>query len=527
MRDEIAPADLAARLEGATPPVAVIDVAEEAAYSREHLLHASNMPLDRLESMVATRVPLRGCTVVVCDADGRSEAPEAVQRLRAWGYGEVALLKGGRQGWKQAGLPLYGGMNTRSKAFGEAVEVCMHTPKMSVDALHELRLRKAPHVLIDCRPTEEYLKQSLPDSINLPGAELAYRIAQVVSDPDIPVIVHCAGRTRSIMGAQTLIESGIRNPVCSLENGTMGWVLAGHEAAPGLVVAETNSGAPPAAAVRQYAQAVAHAQTIGRLDERTAQLWMHGPDEPPTYLVDVRTPGEYEAGHLAGAMHAPGGQLVQATDKYLVVQNARVILVDDDGVRASITGGWLRRMGWPHVHVLAMETCGAPRVQGAEPKSYFIDPKARTRWIHARELDALLNRHAAQVLDLDTSLEYEAGHIRGAAFIKRRSLASRMPALDAGRIVLTSSDGIAARIAASELAHARPVWVLEGGKAAARAAGLPFAAGPEKLLDPADDLWRRPLDAPGDRTAHMKNYLSWEVGLMEQIDRDRTVRFAL
>lgn len=526
MREEIAPEALVERLQG-DAPLAVIDVAEEAAFSREHLLHASNLPLDRLESMITQRVPLRGCPVVLCDADGGSEAPEALQRLRAWGYGEVALVKGGRQGWKQAGLPLYEGMNTRSKAFGEAVEARLHTPKISVQALHELRVCKAQHVLIDCRPTDEYLKQSLLGSINLPGAELAYRIAQVLPDTQTPVIVHCAGRTRSILGAQTLIESGIPNPVYSLENGTMGWVLAGHEAAPGLVVAETNKGALPALAVRQYAETVARAQGIGRVDERTAQLWMQGAGEPPTYLVDVRTPGEYEAGHLVGAMHAPGGQLVQATDKYLVVQNARLILVDDDGVRASITGGWLRRMGWTQVHVLAMETCGAPCVHGPEPKSYFIDPNARTRWIHARELGPLLLRQAAQVLDLDTSLEYEAGHIRGAAFVKRRSLASRLAALEAGRIVLTSSDGIAARIAAAGLEQKRPVWVLEGGKAAARAAGLPFAAGPEKMLDPADDVWRRPLDAPGDRTAHMKNYLSWEVGLMERLDRDRTVRFAV
>jgi hypothetical protein len=45
------------------------------------------------------------------------------------------------------------------------------------------------------------------------------------------------------------------------------------------------------------------------------------------------------------------------------------------------------------------------------------------------------------------------------------------------------------------------------------------------MLDPPDEMWRRPVEAPGDRTAHMQNYLKWEIGLIEQIDRDSTVRF--
>ena len=70
------------------------------------------------------------------------------------------------------------------------------------------------------------------------------------------------------------------------------------------------------------------------------------------YVFDVRDPAEYEAGHIAGATSAPGGQLVQATDQYIGTLGARVVLVDDLEVRAAMTGSWLRQMGYADVFVL-------------------------------------------------------------------------------------------------------------------------------------------------------------------------------
>ncbi|WP_459655385.1 rhodanese-like domain-containing protein, partial [Achromobacter xylosoxidans] len=48
-------------------------------------------------------------------------------------------------------------------------------------------------------------------------------------DPKTTIVVNCAGRTRSIIGAQTLINLGVPNPVYALENGTQGWYLADFE----------------------------------------------------------------------------------------------------------------------------------------------------------------------------------------------------------------------------------------------------------------------------------------------------------
>ena len=61
----------------------------------------------------------------------------------------------------------------------------------------------------------------------MPGAELVYRFADLTPSPETTVIVNCGGRTRSIIGAQSLINAGFRNKIMSLKDGTMAWHLAG------------------------------------------------------------------------------------------------------------------------------------------------------------------------------------------------------------------------------------------------------------------------------------------------------------
>ena len=58
-------------------------------------------------------------------------------------------------------------------------------------------------------------------------------------------------------------------------------------------------------------------------------------------MLDVRDPQEYESGHPSGFASAPGGQLVQATDGWVGVRGARIVLYDDDGVRARMAASWL------------------------------------------------------------------------------------------------------------------------------------------------------------------------------------------
>jgi rhodanese-related sulfurtransferase len=508
---------------------ALVDVREESAFVAMHLIKASSMPLRQLEMEVPLRIPRRECPVVLCDGDGGGEAIEAAGRMVSWGYTDVRVLAKGLEGWRAAGLPLYSGIHTLSKAFGEAVEAHLHTPSLKPEEVARRRDAGEPFLLIDCRPHEEYLRGSLPGSINIPGVELPYRIANVAADASVPIVVHCAGRTRSIIGAQSLRDSGVANPVYALENGTMGWLLAGFKGAqPDLPAAGFDGPPRNLAETGVHAEGIRAAHGVGLATFENVQAWCGGGSARTTCIVDVRTAQEYRAGHHAQAVHAPGGQLLQATDKYLVVQNARVVVADDNGIRASIAAGWLRRMGWEDVVVWPMFAGAVELVSGPESRRFCANPHAEIRTVSATRLAELVERAEIDVFDLDTSLEYEKAHIPGARFIKRRSLRRLLGESDAARqIALTSSDGLVARFAAQECGSTGRVMVLEQGKSGWAAHGLAMASGPESMIDPPDDVWRRPVEARGDPVSNMKQYLSWEIGLMEQIGKDKSIRFAL
>src|SRR5207244_5144697 len=99
---------------------------------------------------------------------------------------------------------------------------------------------------------EEHRRATVPGSHSAPGGELALRIFEMVSDPDAEVVVHCAGRTRSIIGARLLQRMGFRK-VYDLRNGTMGWGMAGLELEHGSprleLPARSTAGLAPAGAV--------------------------------------------------------------------------------------------------------------------------------------------------------------------------------------------------------------------------------------------------------------------------------------
>jgi len=208
--------------------IALLDVREEDPHAQEHPLFAANFPYGRIELDAWTRLPRRDVPVVVLD-DGEGLAPAAAARLRELGYTDVSVLEGGVSGWRAAGGELFRDVNVPSKAFGELVEAQRHTPSLSAQEVQALIDSRADIVILDARRYDEYQTMSIPGSTSVPGGELALRARELAPDPATRVIVNCAGRTRSIIGTQSLINAGLPNPVAALRNGTIGWTLAGQQ----------------------------------------------------------------------------------------------------------------------------------------------------------------------------------------------------------------------------------------------------------------------------------------------------------
>ena len=500
--------------------LALIDLREELTYSQNHLLWARSVPLSRLELNFARLVPRRATRIVLIDeADGLVERAGHV--LARAGYTDLSFLAGGIAAWQAAGLELFSGVNVPSKAFGEFIEHASGTPSISAGELDALLRDGTDLVVLDSRPFDEFARVSIPTATNVPGAELVLRVHDLAPSPETMVVVNCAGRTRSIIGAQSLINAGVPNKVVALRNGTMGWHLAGLICDHGKDKRAPRVSGGALAWAKAAADNVARRFGIERIDRATLERWRA--DEARTlYLFDVRDPAEYAAGHVAGALSAPGGQLVQATDQYVGTLGARIVLVDDAEVRAVMTASWLRQMGWQDVFVLtdAGSETGWPKpVVLLEPLGELsVDPAA---------LAELLAKKAATVVDLSLSRDYRRGHIPDAWFAIRSRLAHALAVIKPHEtLVLTSEDGVLARLAAPEARALvdNPIRYLAGGNAAWQAAGYPLST-EAKLADEPLDMWLKPYERPGDAAKAMADYLTWETDLLPRIERDGTCHF--
>jgi rhodanese-related sulfurtransferase len=501
--------------------LALVDVREELIFSQNHLLLARSVPLSRFELKFAALVPRRATRIVLCD-DGDGLAERAAAILARNDYSDVAVLDGGVAAWGQSGFELFSGVNVPSKAFGEFVEHSCRTPGIAAEELEGLLRTGADLVVLDSRPLDEYVRVSIPTAVNVPGAELVLRAREIAPSPHTTVVVNCAGRTRSIIGAQSLINAGLPNRVLALRNGTMGWSLAGFTCDSGQNRRAPNVSADNLQWARLAAKRVAESCGVEAID-RTALERLRAEEDRTPYLFDVRDPAEYEAGHFAGTVSAPGGQLVQATDQYIGTLGARIVLVDDAEVRALMTASWLRQMGWRDVFVLAEAgtTIGRP----ATPKL-----KAEINKDAAIELTAfseLFASHATTVVDLSLSRDYLKEHIPGAWFAIRTRLDRALQKIALREIlVLTSEDSVLAAMAVAEaqaLASV-PVRFLAGGNAAWRAAGYELSAEPLMADEPVDQ-WRKPYERDGDAKAAMRDYLAWEIDLLARVERDGLLKF--
>ncbi len=332
-----------ALLRGGSTELALIDAREPTEFTRRHLLYAANLPLSHAGLEVAARIPRLGTPVVVCD-DGGGEAAAVALELTVLGYTDTEVLDGGIDAWAAAGGELYSGINVPSKMFGELVEEHFGTPHVTATELAGWLVDGRDLVVVDSRTRREFNRMSIPTGRSCPGGELVRRVHDLIDD-GTTVVVNCAGRTRSIMGAQSLRSAGLPNAVHALKDGTMGWELAGLELehdCDELAPEPSEAGRAQATAA---AQAVAERCGVHTVHRFQLDNWL-ADDTRTTYFMDVRTPEEFAAGHLEGATGAPGGQLVQATDEYLATRGARVVLADGDGIGATMTASWLIQMGW-------------------------------------------------------------------------------------------------------------------------------------------------------------------------------------
>lgn len=500
---------------------AVFDVRERGEFNNCQIANATSLPRSQIEFRVDALAPNRAIPIVVYD-DGGERAPLAARTLSALGYASVAVLEGGLPAWQKSGYPTASGVNVPSKAFGERVYHEKDVPDVTPQELKSLAESAADLAIFDVRTPEEFARFCIPGAVNVPGGDLIHWAGVLKEKPSTSVIINCAGRTRSIIGAAALRRLGLSN-VRSLRNGTMGWLLAGY------ALERQPARLPPAAP--EPSRSEAH-ETALRLAERERIPWVapaelagarQGSDAGVIYIIDVRSESEYERGHIAGSLSVPGGQAVQRADDFVAVHNARIIFVSEHGTRAVMAAYWYREMGFPDVSVLrgglrGWTESGQPLAVGPSPTEPvgFAAARASAQLLGAEQLHRRMNENPWRLFDVGASSDFETCRVPGARWISRGWIDLKLPERFPDRempVVLTCPDGRHSMLAAQALREIgyRAVYVLDGGVRAWAAAGFPTERGPGSCLTETNDVVVSP-SIKGDE-AEMRRYLEWELNL--------------
>ncbi|MGO2236832.1 MAG: rhodanese-like domain-containing protein [Marinomonas sp.] len=497
--------------------IAFLDIREHGQYGEGHPFFSVHLPFSKIETLAPRLMPCRSVRCVLMD-NGDDVSIRAAGILESLGYSNVNILKGGSFAWTEAGYTLFKGVNVPSKTFGELVEHEFDTKSVSAEELHSMQADGKELLLLDGRSRAEFHKMSLPQAKSCPNAELGYRLPMLVSNPNIPVIINCAGRTRSIIGAQSLSLLNISNPVYALKNGTQGWRLAGFDLVNNIAI--NNLPTPTKEALehgREKAEELITRYNLNTVTEDIVQNWLKDKNQT-SYLFDVRTEEEFSQGHVKNSISAPGGQLVQATDEKLAVRNARIILSCDNGLRSAITAIWLAGMGHK---VWILQDSDMSDTADITPENVRV-----IQTMTLPELKMHID-NGLKILDASTGLNYRKGHIKGAKWVTR----ARINYEELGNPedwVLTGScrmlmGGIARDIEATTGKKFK--GIVKGSIEEWRAQGLEIIATPDQPTErECIDYLFFVHDRHDGNLDAARQYLKWEIGLLALLDaQERSV----
>jgi rhodanese-related sulfurtransferase len=510
---------------------ALLDIREAGEAHLGHIPTATALPRRILEYRIRSIVPDFATRIVVYDAgrlkDGRPDrrASLAARTLAGFGYTDIEILQGGFSVWQASQGAIATGANVPSKLFGEKVLEADQVPAITARELSELLANQANIAIRDVRTVEEFVHHHLPGAVSTPGFDLATSLGRLSTDHDL-VVINCAGRTRSIIATATARHLGIEN-VRALENGTMGWRLAGEKTLAGAtdLPSEVASADQNDLMMLEKARALAQSIGLGMIEPDQLAPLLDDPARRPV-IVDLRPLSQFSDGHLPQAVALPGGQAIQRTDEFLTTPGRPVVLCDAGELRAHLAGYWLKRMGFESVSVLAggferWRQAGHPVATGRHERP-FIPNEARLMQAVplidptevADTVDADYDDQPPAILDLRTSRDYRSGHATGSIWAPRGWLEDAVSDYPASKtLIVVGQNDAQALLAACQLIDEgyRKVAIMKGGLEGWRKAGLAVETGlPANAERYLPDL----VEAPYTRDlATMKAYLDWEVAL--------------
>ena len=498
----------------------LLDIRSKAEFNEKHILGSSSIPRSDLEFQLPRLIPYKQTKIILNDSDSKRSF-YSVAQLSHMGYLNVLVLEGGLDKWIADGYSYTEGMNVPSKTFGEQVLHTDDPPEITPEELFEMMENGEKLLLIDTRTPEEYSRATMPNSINIPNGELINRVPQLDKEFDGQIIIHCGGRTRSIIGASLMHTLGYKD-IISLKDGTMGWLLAGYELQYDNDVEDFVDTTPDFKKLAQeLAENMRKQNSIQTIDHVELKNLFNQNIENNIYFIDVRTESEYKESHLSEFDWMAGGQLIQRTDETVAMKNARVILVCNDMTRSTVAAYWLKRMGYDNIQVVlgGMNECSSNEFKfSSEFSKPNVDLPVNYKSISTNELLNSINNNENQtILFLGNSANYNEGHIEKSYWLPKDWLEMYIQIVvpnNNDKVVLVCNDELRSALSTKildDLGYSNTV-VLSGGLEAWKSNNLPLTTKSDNKYDYPDDVFVHPL---GNRELMLK-YLTWEKALVQE-----------
>ena len=506
---------------------ALIDVNEFGEFIMGHAPHFVCIPRGHLPERMRYLIPDSDTAVLLMCSDGRRSARAAAE-VRALGYRSVTVVDGGLATYTGAGMPIEQGSNVLGKRFGELLAAQEDVEQLTPRQVDELAAN-GPVALFDVRTTREFEGEGhLPGAVSAPGHRVAHDVSALRrKQPDTPVILNCAGRTRSIVAAEKLSALGIQK-VYALQNGTMAWLLDGRELDSRRADGDDAISESPDLDADLATAAARLAQQQQLVSESAGDLMARLRRGEPLYLVDVRAPADFSASTIPGARSCPDGQLTNQADDVMAVRSTPVYCFSTVDVQAILAARTLAGMGFEQVRWIrggfrAWVADSLPTQPGRVPMPPPVTPHEALFLQNAADLASSGSlRTGNQVVDVRSVSAFVAEHVPGATWIPFGLLD-----LDAGEHLDTSRpilligdhDTAAARGARLLADLGFQACGLRGGIASWVKAGLAVESGADgnnidmtAAREEVDIVGFGPVELRRTK-ADMRRYLEWEIAL--------------
>jgi rhodanese-related sulfurtransferase len=358
----------------------------------------------------------------------------------------------------------------------------MTTGTIAPRELQSLLTSNGLYACLDVRERGEFALGQIEGTTPLPRGTLESRVRTMVPSASVSIVICCDDGRRSALAATTLEAMGYAQ-TSILAGGIDAWRADGHPIIEGWGVRGKTYG--ERTAVREEVPQV----TAEELAARRAR-------GDRTVLVDVRTDEEYRRGHVPGALHVPGGELVQEAPGLPGVQESALVITCAGRTRGILGAAALRRAGMSDVFALLNGAMGwrlagfeleagaaeaasraAEPSQWAQEATFRLAQAEGVRFLSVQELEALLGSDdPAYAVDVRLPGEFRAGHVPGSVSLPAGQFAlmhENVIAIRNAPLVLLSDDEVRAVWAAAMCQGLGfpEVFVLKGGISGWTAAG--------------------------------------------------------